>query len=125
MLGNKDVMATIAVKDIDAAKQFYEGKLGLELSGPQMPGVLHYKAGRSFLMVYQSTYAGTNQATAATWHVGDNIELEVQELKGKGVTFEHYDMPDMPRQGDIHQCGDIKAAWFKDPDGNIINLSGE
>jgi hypothetical protein len=51
------------------------------------------------------------------------MEDVVQELKTKGVTFEHYDMPDMVREGDIHVFGDMKVAWFKDPDGNILNIS--
>jgi len=43
-------------------------------------------------------------------------------LKSKGVTFEHYDMPDTRLEGDVHVFGDLRVAWFKDPDGNILNL---
>ena len=43
-------------------------------------------------------------------------------LKGPGVAFEHYDLPQMTRQGDVHVAGAMKAAWFKDPDGNIFSL---
>jgi hypothetical protein len=50
------------------------------------------------------------------------VEGVVRALKAKGVTFEHYDMPDTKREGDIHVSGDMKAAWFKDPDGNILNI---
>ena len=46
----------------------------------------------------------------------------MQALKAKGVTFEHYDMPGMTREGDVHVGGKMKAAWFKDPDGNIHAL---
>jgi hypothetical protein len=46
----------------------------------------------------------------------------VQELKAKGVTFEHYNMPDVTREDDIHVAGNMKVAWFKDPDGNILNI---
>jgi hypothetical protein len=38
------------------------------------------------------------------------------------VTFEHYDMPQMMRLGDIHVAGPMKTAWFKDPDGNIFSI---
>ena len=41
-------------------------------------------------------------------------------LKTKGVTFEHYDMPDTTRKGDVHVAGNMKVAWFKDPDGNTL-----
>jgi hypothetical protein len=51
-----------------------------------------------------------------------NIEEAVRELKSKGVTFEHYDMPGMRLEEDIHVSPGMKVAWFKDPDGNILNL---
>jgi hypothetical protein len=50
------------------------------------------------------------------------VEDIVRALKAKGVTFEHYDMPDMTRGGDVHVAGDMKVAWFKDPDGNILDI---
>jgi hypothetical protein len=46
----------------------------------------------------------------------------VRMLKAKGVNFEHYDLFGMSRQGDVHVCEDMKVAWFKDPDGNILNI---
>lgn len=57
-----------------------------------------------------------------TWTVGD-VEGVVSELKARGVTFEHYDLPDTTLEGDIHIAGDMKVAWFKDPDGNILNIA--
>jgi catechol 2,3-dioxygenase-like lactoylglutathione lyase family enzyme len=54
--------------------------------------------------------------------VGDDVERVVRELKAKGVTFEHYDLPDTRREGDVHIGGHMKIAWFKDPDGNILNI---
>jgi hypothetical protein len=84
--------------------------------------VLGYKSGNASVLVYVSQYAGTNQATSATWVVGDDIERLVQGLKAKGVSFEHYDLPGTTRKGDVHGTGKTKAAWFKDPDGNILAL---
>jgi hypothetical protein len=54
--------------------------------------------------------------------VGDDVEGVVQELKGKGVKFEKYDFPDTTLKGDVHIHGNNKAAWFKDPDGNILAI---
>jgi catechol 2,3-dioxygenase-like lactoylglutathione lyase family enzyme len=119
VLGSTDVIATCAVRDLDKAKRFYEGTLGLTPLPTGEPGVLSYKSGDSSLLVYQSQYAGTNKATAATWAVND-LEATVQALKAKGVRFEHYDLPGTERKGDIHGSGRTKAAWFKDPDGNIL-----
>src|SRR5262249_28004899 len=121
MLGNEQAVATIGVRNTKKAKEFYEGVLGLKHDGPEREGVLTYKSGSSRLFVYESEFAGTNKATSATW-IDDDVEGEVEALKKKGVKFEHYDFPDMQRKGDVHVSGDMKAAWFKDPDGNILAL---
>ena len=122
MLGDTVAVATVAVKDIKAARKFYEGTLGLKVVEGGQPSVLSFKTGGATLLVYESQYAGTNKATAATWPVGADIESLVQALKDKGVAFEHYDFPGMARQGDLHVAGGMKVAWFKDPDGNIHSL---
>ena len=124
MLGDKDVVATLAVKDLDAARDFYENKLGLNrMDVPNAdPETILYRSGSSAVLVYRSQYAGTNQATAASWAVGDDIESVIEGLKAKGVSFEHYDLPGATREGDVHAFGEMKAAWFKDPDGNILNI---
>lgn len=124
MLGNAEVAATLAVMDIDRAKRFYEGRLGLSLSRGPQPGVLIFKVGRSSLVVYSSEFAGTNKATAATWMVKD-VEATVKALKAKGISFEHYDFPGVKLHGDVHEMGESKAAWFKDPDGNILAIVSE
>ena len=54
-----------------------------------------------------------------------NVEDVVGALKIKSVTFEHYDMMDMTREGDVHIAGNMKVAWFRDPDGNILNIVSE
>jgi len=123
MLEHSDAIATIAVKDINVAKKFYENTLGLKPTPVAESGVLSYKSGHSSVLVYNSQFAGTNKATAATWAV-DDINGTVQELKAKGVAFEHYDFPGVKREGDVHLTGRTKAAWFKDPDGNILSVVG-
>lgn len=122
MLGDKDAVANIAVKDLEIAKKFYGETLGLTQIGAEGQEVIVFRSGSSTIYVYNSQYAGTNQATALTWAIGKDIESVVQELKAKGVTFEHYNMPDMTLEGDIHVSGNMKVAWFKDPDGNILNI---
>lgn len=122
MLGDKEVVATIAVRNLEAAKRFYEGKVGLKPADAQEPGTVSYQSGHSTVLVYESEYAGTNKATAATWVVGDEVDQVVRELKAKGVPFEHYDLPGMKREGDVHVADGMRAAWFKDPDGNIHAL---
>jgi catechol 2,3-dioxygenase-like lactoylglutathione lyase family enzyme len=121
MLGDHDVAATLAVTDVDAARSFYEGTLGLKPVMEDPEGVV-YSAGTSRLMVYRSDFARTNRATGATWAVGDELEPIVQDLRTKGVAFEHYDLPGTTRDGDIHEMRGMRGVWFKDPDGNIIGL---
>ena len=127
MLGDTDAVATVAVKDIKAARKFYESTLGLTPLPSQQAGVVMYRAGKSKVLVYQSQYAGTNQSTAVTWGLssGDEVEPLVSALKAKGVVFEHYDFPGLTRKGDVHIAGKLKNAWFKDPDGNIHSIVGQ
>ena len=123
MLKHSNAMATIAVKDVEAARRFYEDQLGLDPVASE-PGMLMLRSGDSTVMVYESAFAGTNKANAATWSVTGDIEELVRTLRARGVPFLHYDdMPDTTRQGDIHVSGDRKVAWCQDPDGNILCLA--
>jgi catechol 2,3-dioxygenase-like lactoylglutathione lyase family enzyme len=122
MLKDANVMATVGVKNLAAARAFYVDKLGLEPEAASEPGVMSLRSGNATLLVYESQYAGTNRATAATWPVGDELEAIVGTLKERGVPFEHYDMPETTRRGDIHVSGGTQVAWCKDPDGNILAL---
>jgi catechol 2,3-dioxygenase-like lactoylglutathione lyase family enzyme len=121
MLGKSDATPMIAVKDLDRARQFYEDKLGLKTKDETGGEVLTLESGDTTINVYRSEFAGTNKATALTFDV-DDIEKEVGELKEKGIFFEHYDMPGLTQQGDLHVAEGFKTAWFKDPDGNILSL---
>ena len=122
MLRDTNVMATVAVRKIDVARRFYEETLGLELSATEGESVRAYRSGESTLLVYESSSAGTNKATSATWVVGDELDGIVRALTAKGVAFEHYDLPNTTRQGDVHVSGKTRVAWFKDPDGNILSI---
>jgi catechol 2,3-dioxygenase-like lactoylglutathione lyase family enzyme len=124
MLGTQSAVANLAVSDIGRARAFYAHVLGLGQVDKQGTERLVFRSGDTSLNVYRSEYAGTNKATAVTWQV-DDIEAEVAALSAKGVTFEHYDMPGMTLAGDIHAGYGMKVAWFKDPDGNILNIVGK
>ncbi len=122
-LANEDVCTNLGVKDIQRAKSFYVGLLGLRVIGEESGEELELESGKSSIFVYRSEFAGTNKATAMTWEV-DDIEGTIDSLKEKGVTFEHYDLPDTTVEGDVHICDGMKLAWFKDPDGNILGIVG-
>ena len=123
MLKDMNVLPMLPVKDLDKAARFYDETLGLRRVHEQPGTVVVYRSGDSTLNVYKSEYAGTNKGTAAMWHV-DDLDAAVRDLKKKGVSFEHYDMPGLKRDGDIYRADkdDFAVAWFKDPAGNILSL---
>ena len=122
MLNSKNAFATIAVKSVKDARKFYGDVLGLTIEDLPEQGVLNVKSGQPDIMVYESQFAGTNKATAATWTVGSDLDAIVNTLKDRGVKFEHYDLPGTTRKGDIHEAGGTRVAWIKDPDGNILSF---
>lgn len=121
MFEGATVYPCLAVKDLEKAKKFYGGKLGLKEMPGEDSGGQFYKIGNTKVFVYQSSYAGSNKATAMNCEVKD-IKSSVESLKKAGAKFEHYDMPKVKREGDVHIFGELKAAWFKDLDSNIISL---
>lgn len=122
MLNNAEVMATVAVRDIARARAFYEDKLGLHPTGGE-PHMVAYRCGGATLLVYESTFAGSNQANAATFSIASDIEQVVHALQAQGVRFEQYDLPDTVRDGPLHKGHGRTVAWCKDPDGNILCLA--
>ncbi len=122
LLAGTDAVANLAVKDLDRARKFYEDLLGFTKVDEEGGELIVYKSGKTVFNVYRSDFAGTNGATAMTWTVGDQVAEIAEALAAKGIEFEHYDMPGMRREGDVHIADDMKVAWFKDPDGNILNI---
>jgi catechol 2,3-dioxygenase-like lactoylglutathione lyase family enzyme len=122
MISSYDSMASVAVRDLDAAREFYEGVLGLTPVGDMM-GVLKYRSGNSHVIVYVSDTAGQNPATSITWGVGDAFDAIVERLRDAGVKFERYSDLGMKVEGDVHVAGGFKAVWFRDVDGNILHVN--
>jgi catechol 2,3-dioxygenase-like lactoylglutathione lyase family enzyme len=108
------------VKDLATARKFYEGTLGLKVEDDKGTEAHTYRSAGTRLIVYRSQFAGTNKATALNFMVGPEIDRVVKGLRERGVAFEHYDLPGVTWEGDLMVAGQMKAAWFKDPDGNIL-----
>ena len=122
MLSHTNVQPMIPVSDLGEAERFYRERLGLEPIGDPSEEAVVFRTGQTTLCVYRSEFAGTNKGTAALWEVSD-VEGTVQELKSKGVKFEHYDdLPDLTREGDVYHADNFAVAWFKDPSGNILSI---
>lgn len=122
MLTNRPITTILPVLDIDRARRFYVEQLGLRVtSEASVPGqaiVLEGAQGSSIELDLRDRPTKAEH-TAVTFEV-DDVKREVRELEGRGVRFEDYDMPGLHTEGHIARVGGMEAAWFKDPDGNIL-----
>ncbi|PVU84292.1 glyoxalase (plasmid) [Cellulomonas sp. WB94] len=122
MLSEFTPVPTLAVRDLEKARTFYEDVLGLTQVGDAPDGVM-YRAGSSQILVYPSAYAGTNKATAVSFDVpGGQFDTEVEALRARGVEFQTFDLPGASWVDGVATSDGMKAVWFADPDGNILNL---
>jgi catechol 2,3-dioxygenase-like lactoylglutathione lyase family enzyme len=125
MLADHTSLATIATTDLDRARAFYEQTLGFKptMELPQF-GVIAYEAPNGSVLLYASEFAGTNKATVLSFDVPtDAYDAEIATLRQAGVSFETYDLPDTTWEDGVARMGDQRAAWFRDPDGNILSLT--
>jgi len=123
MLEQARIAAVVPVSDIEAAIRFYGEALGLVLkerrSGLPENREAEFEAGDGTLLVYESVGAGQSRHTIAGFRV-DDVDAAVKSLRERGVVFEEYDLPDLKTVDGVASVGDVRAAWCKDPDGNIL-----
>jgi catechol 2,3-dioxygenase-like lactoylglutathione lyase family enzyme len=122
MCSNMMAAATLPAQNIERAKKFYADKLGMKPDETYPDGSLFYHCRESSFLVYPSQYAGTAKNTALGFQT-DNLDREVKELRSKGVKFEEYDMPGLKTINGVATMGNLKAAWFKDTEGNILAIN--
>lgn len=123
MFGDARVLVALPVKDVQEARSFYEGTLCLTfVGGPRADGSFEYECGAgTYLFTYPTEdNAGKSPATLAAWHVAD-IRATATELRQKGIVLEEYDLPGLRTDDGIASLPGARAAWFKDPDGNILS----
>ncbi|WP_421741502.1 VOC family protein [Cellulomonas sp.] len=123
MLSDHASMPVLAVTDMERARAFYEGTLGFTSAGEVPDGVVYGTSNGGFL-VYPSAYAGTNRATAISFQLPtDAFDAEVDALRAAGVELQTFDLPgDVTWTDGVLSDGDMRAAWFADPDGNVLNV---
>jgi catechol-2,3-dioxygenase len=124
MLKNAPIVPYIPAADVARARKFYEEKVGLVPREEIEGGVVYECGGGSSVFLYPTPNAGTSKASQAFWQVA-NLESEMAELKAKGVVFEDYNLPGLKTVNGILTAGGIKAAWFKDTEGNILAIVQE
>jgi catechol-2,3-dioxygenase len=121
MLETAPLSTTIPVVDLARAKAFYQNTLGLTLAG-EHPGGATFTAGAgTHLDLYQRPPTKADH-TVASFKVS-GIEQVMEDLRAKSVTFEEYDLPGIKTVNGLATQGTMKAAWFKDPEGNILCLN--
>ena len=126
-LSNSVVAVMLPTGDATRAQEFYEKRLGLPFDGTGGSDELMFGlGGGSHLVVRVLPDVQPSPNTAMSFEVAD-IGAEIADLESRGVRFEDYDLPDMKTVDHVFDDGSMKAAWFLDPDGNILcihQLSG-
>ena len=123
MLTNAPVHPTLPAVDLERAKRFYEEKLGLKVTRTDpSPGALLQAGEGTQIYIYQHSATKADH-TAASFTVAD-VEATVKGLKAKGVVFEEVAIPSMGVKtvDGVATMGEMKAAWFKDTEGNILGI---
>ena len=121
MLNGNQVTAILPVKDMARARRFYENQLGLEPRGLRPDGKFIYRCGGTVLALFPRPGGTKAEHTALSFRV-DDIEKEIRELEARGVVFAEYDLPGLKTVKRVCVLGSEKAAWFQDPEGNILCL---
>jgi catechol 2,3-dioxygenase-like lactoylglutathione lyase family enzyme len=119
MLSDSSVTTMLPVKNIDRARAFYEGCLGLRPGGLRPDGKFVYAVGGSTLALFPKPEGTKADHTAISFRVAD-IAASIEELKRAGVVFEDYDFPGLKTVNHVCVLGAEKAAWFKDTEGNYL-----
>jgi catechol 2,3-dioxygenase-like lactoylglutathione lyase family enzyme len=115
------VTTMLPVKNLERARDFYVTKLGLEPEGLAADGKFLLRAGGTQLALFPKAEGTKAEHTAVSFKV-DDIGAAIRELKGRGVAFADYDLPGFKTVEHVCVLGSEKAAWFRDPEGNILCL---
>lgn len=121
MLVDSQVTCMLPVKDLARARQFYEQRLRLAPLGARPDGKFVYRCGGTELALFPKPEGTKAEHTAVSFRV-DDIRAAIAELKARGVDFDDYDLPDFKTVEHVCVLGSEKAAWFRDPEGNILCL---
>jgi catechol 2,3-dioxygenase-like lactoylglutathione lyase family enzyme len=123
MIADARAEATVPVRDLERAADFYGNVLGLRPGVSLLPrtDVVYDLAGGGTLLLYE--WAGAPQPSVAVAHfVVDDVAATVRELRARGVRFDDYDLPQLKTVNGVATVGDHRLAWFRDPDDNVLGI---
>ena len=118
---DNQVTAMLPVKDMERARRFYEQQLNLKAGAFKPDGKFVYHCGGTEIALFPRPGGTKAEHTALSFRVGD-IRAAIRELEGRGVKFADYDLPGLKTVEHVCVLGSEKAAWFQDPEGNILCL---
>jgi len=122
MLGEHPIDVVLLATDLGLSKEFYAGKLGLEILDENEEAITYKCGGESQLVVTKSTTGTADEQTQAGWRV-DDLAAELSELRSRGVAIQEYDMPGLKTVDGVADVGFALIAWIVDPHGNALGIT--
>lgn len=120
-LDAQQVTVMLPVRDLARARDFYERALALPTGEEKPDGKVVYHCGGTEIALFPKPEGTKAEHTALSFRV-DDIRSSIAELEGRGVVFADYDLPGFKTVEHVCVLGSEKAAWFSDPEGNILCL---
>jgi len=121
MLREAGTYATLPANDLARARAFYEDTLGLTVVEASAAGIFLEQRDGSRFFIFPTPGAASGTHTQMTFRV-DDVEAEVADLRSRGIEFLEYDFPGLKTVNGIADAGDARLAWFKDTEGNLLNV---
>jgi catechol-2,3-dioxygenase len=121
MLGNHPIDVVLLATDLESSKEFYAGKLGLEILNESEEAITYKCGGGSQLAVTKSTTGTADEQTQASWRV-DDLAAELAELRARGVEIQEYDTPELKTVDGVADIGFALIAWIVDPHRNALGI---
>jgi catechol-2,3-dioxygenase len=121
MLGDHPIDVVLLATDLESSKQFYAGKLGLEILNESEEAITYKCGGDSRLAVTKSTTGTADEQTQALWRV-DDLAAELAELRSRGVEIQEYDIPGLKTVDGVADLGFALTAWIVDPHRNALEI---
>ncbi len=120
----KELHTVLPAADLQRARTFYHDKLNLDPdpTASDSGSLMYHLTSDSGFEIYETSNAGTAQNTQMGW-MTDDLDAEMSSLRERGVVFEDYDVPGMKTTNGVATMDGMKAAWFRDTEGNFICIS--